>query len=206
MKKSLIIAALLLAALLIVTGCQSAPMAEEPMAEEPMAEEPMTEEPMTEEPMAEEPSMDEAAAPAGDYDGVRFSATALDGATVDESYLQKNKVTVVNFWATWCPPCVGEIPDFSEVAAAYAGKGVGFLGVQLDEDTDTAKDMWESGGIVYPTVMPQGDLLEIGNSLQYIPVTMLFGSDGKPIGDQQVGGMDKAKLESLLDTALTTVK
>src|ERR1700681_3557567 len=46
----------------------------------------------------------------------------------------KGKVLVLNFWATWCPPCVQETPSLSEFAKAYAGKGVVVMGVSVDKD------------------------------------------------------------------------
>jgi thiol-disulfide isomerase/thioredoxin len=46
----------------------------------------------------------------------------------------RGKIVVLNFWATWCPPCVQETPSLSQFAAAYAGKGVVVLGISVDKD------------------------------------------------------------------------
>src|SRR5258706_15632758 len=44
------------------------------------------------------------------------------------------KIVVLNFWATWCPPCIDELPSLKQFAEKYSGKGVEVLGVSLDED------------------------------------------------------------------------
>jgi len=59
--------------------------------------------------------------------------TALDGSLVSPSTL-RGKVVALNFWATWCPPCVQETPSLSQFAATYAGKGVVVLGISVDKD------------------------------------------------------------------------
>jgi len=66
-------------------------------------------------------------APAPDF-------TVQDGerkVTLDQF---RGKVVVLNFWASWCPPCVQETPSLSQFAAAYAGKGVVVLGISVDKD------------------------------------------------------------------------
>ncbi len=70
-----------------------------------------------------------AAAPAGTL----ASITRLDGGALDAAALN-GKVVVVNFWATWCVPCVQEIPGFNQINRNYASKGVVVLGVSMDED------------------------------------------------------------------------
>jgi len=62
-----------------------------------------------------------------------FTITADNGRTVSLPDF-KGKLLVLNFWATWCPPCVQETPSLSQFAAAYAPKGVVVLGVSVDKD------------------------------------------------------------------------
>jgi cytochrome c biogenesis protein CcmG/thiol:disulfide interchange protein DsbE len=62
-----------------------------------------------------------------------FSITADNGRTVSLPNFG-GKLLVLNFWATWCPPCVQETPSLSQFAAAYAGKGVVVLGISVDKD------------------------------------------------------------------------
>ncbi|SRR6266545_3258476 len=62
-----------------------------------------------------------------------FSVTAEDGRSVGVPAFG-GKLLVLNFWATWCPPCVEETPSLSEFARRFAGKGVVVLGVSVDKD------------------------------------------------------------------------
>lgn len=200
MRKKHSLPALLMAiVLLLAFGCAKTA---EPAADAPSPAAEATDAP-TDAP-TEAPA--ETAAPAdagsGDYSGIAFTSLDLTGSEVTEAYIRENKVTVVNFWATWCPPCVAEIPDFSEVAKEYAAKGCGFLGVLLDDDIDAAKSLWEEKGIVYPSVLPNGDLVALASGMQYVPDTILFDSEGKQIGEMHVGGLSKAQLTALIDEAL----
>jgi peroxiredoxin len=69
---------------------------------------------------------------AGD-DAPEFSVRADNGRTVSLSNFG-GKVLVLNFWASWCPPCVQETPSLSQFAAEYANKGVVVLGISVDKD------------------------------------------------------------------------
>jgi cytochrome c biogenesis protein CcmG, thiol:disulfide interchange protein DsbE len=62
-----------------------------------------------------------------------FTITADDGRTISVPDFP-GKLLVLNFWATWCPPCVEETPSLSEFARAYADKGVVVLGISVDRD------------------------------------------------------------------------
>jgi peroxiredoxin len=62
-----------------------------------------------------------------------FTIQADNGHTVSLPNFG-GKLLVLNFWATWCPPCVQETPSLSQFAAAYAGKGVVVLGISVDKD------------------------------------------------------------------------
>jgi len=68
-----------------------------------------------------------------------FTITADTGQTVSVPDF-KGKLLVLNFWASWCPPCVEETPSLSQFAAAYASKGVVVLGVSVDKDEKAYKN------------------------------------------------------------------
>jgi cytochrome c biogenesis protein CcmG, thiol:disulfide interchange protein DsbE len=67
-----------------------------------------------------------------------FTITADNGRTVTVPNFG-GKLLVLNFWATWCPPCVEETPSLSQFAARYAGKGVVVLGISVDKDAQAYK-------------------------------------------------------------------
>ena len=82
-----------------------------------------------------------------------FSATDLDGNTVDQSVLADYDLTMVNVWATFCGPCINEMPDLGELAQEYADKKVQIIGLVSDvlntdgtiseEQVQTARDIVE---------------------------------------------------------------
>lgn len=69
---------------------------------------------------------------AGGIKAADFKLTDLDGKTVKLSDY-KGKVVILDFWATWCPPCVKEIPHFNQLSKTYGAKGLVVLGVSVDE-------------------------------------------------------------------------
>jgi thiol-disulfide isomerase/thioredoxin len=87
-----------------------------------------------------------------------FSGTLLDGKPFSSSSL-RGSVAVVNFWGSWCAPCRVETPEFSQVAAATAGRGVRFVGVDVKEDEQFARAFVSSRSISYPSLYdPRGEV------------------------------------------------
>lgn len=93
----------------------------------------------------------------------------------------KGKVLVVNFWATWCPPCRKEIPAFSALSRKYAGKGVQFVGVSIDTAKNVAGYLSKQP-VDYPLVIADPSLVqlteELGNSSQGLPFTLVIDRNG----------------------------
>ena len=202
MKRLIACTVCLLLALMLI-ACAPAEEAAPVETVQPAAEETPAEEPAAA-PAEAETAGEEAPAAATEC-AITFRGTDLAGNDVDDSLISGSKVTVLNFWATWCGPCISEIPGFSSVAAAYADKGVAFLGVQLDDDMEAARDFWSGQGITYPTILPDGTLTDMANEMMAIPVTILVDAAGSQIGETVIGSIDEATLTGLIDDALATV-
>ncbi|MEZ4509215.1 MAG: TlpA disulfide reductase family protein [Eubacteriales bacterium] len=110
MKKFAMILAALLAAVMTLSACALTPA-----------------QTATPEPTAEVTAAPEAST--GDDAALEFSVTTLTGDTLDQSVFSDNKLIMVNYWATWCGPCVGEIPDLIKISKDYADKGFVIIGV-----------------------------------------------------------------------------
>ena len=196
MKKRILILAGLTAAALFLGACQAAPAAQAEITEAPAAQ--------------QTASPGDAAEPAADAttaqqegDSISFSLTTLTGETLDQTVFSDHKLTMVNYWATWCPPCVGEIPDLAKISNAYADKGFIIIGVLTgDDDVEGAKKFLADQGVTYPVVSAEGFFLEQIQGYQYIPTTLFFDSEGKQVGDAVVGANSyddwAAKIDELL--------
>lgn len=138
-----------------------------------------------------------------------FTAKTLSGEDIDGSYFSAHKLTMVNFWATWCGPCVNEMPDIAALHTEYADKGFAVLGVLVwDEGSEkSALDFLLSSGIGYPVVAYDTVPLftEIAGTQQAIPFTIFFDTMGEQVGDVVVGSRSKADWIALVDELLQQV-
>ena len=141
-----------------------------------------------------------------DSDVLEFSISTLTGDMFDQTVFSDNKLIMVNYWATWCGPCVGEIPDLVKISKAYADKGFVIVGVLTgDDDVDGAKKFIADQGITYPIVLPEAFFLDHSDGIYAIPTTMFFDSTGKQIGDAVVGAKSHDDWTGLIDLLLSQV-
>lgn len=107
----------------------------------------------------------------------------------------EGKVIIVDFWATWCPPCKEEIPGFISLYEKYRGKGVEIIGVALDfEGSKTVKPFAARMGINYPLFIGDRDINRQYN-IDGIPTTLVFNKDGV-LKARHVGFASEKKFES----------
>jgi cytochrome c biogenesis protein CcmG/thiol:disulfide interchange protein DsbE len=108
-----------------------------------------------------------------------WSLPGLDGKTVNLSDF-KGKVVILDFWATWCPPCREEIPSFIQIQKEFADKGVVVVGVALDEEgAKVVKPFAKKKGINYPLVIGKTSTTEDYGGIEGIPTTFIINAEGK---------------------------
>ena len=126
----------------------------------------------------------------------------LEGERFDPA-AQKEKVVVLDFWATWCGPCRVSLPVVARVCKDYAGKGVVFRAVNLKEDAETIKTFLAEEPIDGTVVMDSTGDVSAAYRVEAIPHTVVIGGDGV-VQAVHVGTSDdlEAKLRKQLDAIL----
>lgn len=120
-----------------------------------------------------------------------FSAGTLDGGTFTQEDIQAKDVTVINFWALSCGPCIVEMPDLAEFAGALPDN-VQLVTVCLDGNgnEDTAREVLEKAGFEGVTLISgSGDLLDLSRNLMYTPTTVFVNGEGM-VADAVIGGQE----------------
>lgn len=104
-----------------------------------------------------------------------FALASLDGSTIDLADL-RGRTVVLNFWATWCPPCRAEIPSFSRFARRHPEIAV--LGIAVDGEPDELRQARERMGIDYP-VLRADEATLAAYRVETLPTTVVVDPDGR---------------------------
>jgi len=135
-----------------------------------------------------------------------FTTPLADLQGVKQNLSQyKGKIIVVNFWATWCPPCREEMPELSQLQLEYKSKNVVVLGIAEDE-LPLVKEYLQSSPVTYPIFVAENEGMnlgtDLGNDKGVLPYTVIIGADGRVI-DTFYGRISKPLLEKSLQNLLT---
>ena len=129
-----------------------------------------------------------------------FTVNDLNGNEVKFSQY-RGKVVLLNIWATWCPPCVKEIPDLNELHHAYKDKDVVILGVSVDAKIDDVKQALNSNiKIDYPVWFANQDFIK-QFQVTSIPHTLIVDKKGMVV-QQMLGMQSKETFESAIQNVI----
>ena len=134
-----------------------------------------------------------------------FSAVTLDGKTVTSKQLA-GMACIVNFFASWCPPCRAEIPDMVALQSKYGRQGFTFIGVAVNETEPAISAFVSKNKINYPVVMVDDKLKDsfsayVAGGLSAIPTSFVINSSGR-ITQVITGARSRAVFEKVIVDAL----
>lgn len=124
-----------------------------------------------------------------------FKSLDFDGNEVTQDVFKNAEVTMINFWGTYCPPCIKEMPDLAKLEGEYDGK-LQLIGVPIDVDFSKADskeykkalEIMADAGVEYKNISLDGSLMEYAKTMQYVPTSIFVDPDGNVVGEPVVGG------------------
>lgn len=140
----------------------------------------------------------------------------LEGNEVDKTVFQENELTMINAWATWCGPCVRELPELEKLQKELEAedRSVGVLGLVMEvqgavlsglseEERETAEMILEQTGATYRQLTVSEDMAKTALGSQSVfPTTYFVDKDGKLVGDPVTGSRDLEKWKKVIESKL----
>ena len=135
---------------------------------------------------------------------------AIDFSLPDLTGKQRNinewqgKIRIINFWATWCPPCLKEIPEFIKLQNQFDDKGIQFIGIAI-EDKQAVEEYLNTISINYPILIGGDEAInlshQLGNIVNAVPFSLIVNQQGQII-HRQPGELSKEKILEVISPIL----
>ena len=106
----------------------------------------------------------------------QFVRSDLQGRPFD---LRRGKVVLIDFWASWCAPCILAIPHLSQLQEKYRARGFQVVGVSMDDSANTTKETMQKIRFNYPVLLGDAKLGNLYGGVLGLPLQILVGADGK---------------------------
>lgn len=145
-----------------------------------------------------------------------FSTVDLAENEQTEAVLKDHKLTMINVWATFCGPCINEMPDLGAINQEYQDKGLQIIGIVSDavdmdgnpsaETISLANDIISQTGADYLHLLPSAELFQGPlSTLSVVPTTYFVDENGVQVGETYTGGRTKEKWIQIIDSLLSQV-
>ena len=146
-------------------------------------------------------------------DKVTFSSKDMNGTAVSSEIFAKNKVTMLNIWGTFCPPCIREMPDLAKLNEANKKNGLEVVGIPIDivdrmgnilaRPKADGEEIIAKTGANYTHVVPSKDMMNgLLRNIQAVPATIFVDSEGKQIGEMYLGARSQKDWQKIIDEIL----
>jgi thiol-disulfide isomerase/thioredoxin len=146
-----------------------------------------------------------------------FWTVDINGNEVTEQIFSSSKLTMVNVWATYCPPCLKEMPDLGELSKEYDSSLFQIVGIVTDvyhpnqrvfqQNLVTANDIIYTTGADYTHLLPSQELYELRlKNVQFVPETFFVDSKGRIVGETYISLRSKQEWKKIIESTLTLVK
>ena len=141
---------------------------------------------------------------------VSFEANTIEGEALTSDIFSKARLTMINVWATYCNPCLSEMPDLGEIAAEYDSAEFQMIGVISDvaedatgEDINNAKDLIQQTSANYPHLLLNESLYRnLVGGVSSVPTTFFVDQEGEMLG-YAIGAQSKDTWVSIIEDLLS---
>jgi cytochrome c biogenesis protein CcmG, thiol:disulfide interchange protein DsbE len=130
-----------------------------------------------------------------------FSRANLAGKPVQLADY-RGKLVLLNFWATWCAPCREEMPKFSQWQRDYGAQGLQIIGVSMDDEVASVKQLLTQHPVTYPILMGDAKLGESFGGVLGLPLSFIIDAQGRIVARYQ-GEADLVKMEAKVKELLS---
>ena len=131
-----------------------------------------------------------------------FKLSGMDGKPV-ELKAYRGKLVILNFWATWCPPCLQEVPDLVDFYQQH-GEDAVVIGLAVDDDAKEIKEFIRVMDVTYPVAISTDAINKKYGGILSLPITFFIDRKGR-IVTQQVGIVTRKQLEQFVSTGKVTI-
>ncbi len=128
-----------------------------------------------------------------------FNLQSFDGGQLSLATL-RDRVIVLNFWASWCDPCREEAPILEKAWREYQGQGVIFIGIAYKDTEDKARAFLDEFGITYPNALDPANRVAQAYRVRGVPETFFIG--GGQIADLYIGPLSEDQLVTRIEKLL----
>lgn len=139
-----------------------------------------------------------------------FKGVTIEGDALDETYFSESKLTMINVWATYCSPCIRELPDLGQIARDYESNEFQILGIISDvsqANDETTLNLIEETKADYTHLLGTSEIYDILlNQVQAVPTTYFVDQDGNQVGEAYTGSKSQSQWEDIIKEKLKEIQ